>query len=82
MVFKNGSAWKSQRMAASHHFTSRNLRSLLGHFKGVTNNFLNNVDELNQKNEKINVKPLLKCYGVDCVSKFVFAIDCNSFKDQ
>jgi len=84
LFFKNGGPWKSDRTAMSHHFTSAKLRSLIGHFKGITDNFLNNIDELNQQNgnEKINVKPLLKCYGIDCISRFIFAIDCNSWKDE
>lgn len=49
----------------------------------MTENFLSNVDELNKQNgnQPINTKPLYKCYGIDCISKFIFAIDVNSFKD-
>lgn len=84
IFFKNGAPWKKDRTAMSHHFTSAKLRSLIDHFKGVTNNFLNNVEELNQQNDnaKINVKPLLKCYGIDVISAFIFGIDCNSWKDE
>ena len=84
IFFKNGAEWKADRTAISQHFTGSKMRSLLHYFKGVTDNFLNNVAELNREtgNRPINVKSLFKCYGIDCISKFIFAIDCNSFKDE
>lgn len=68
----------------THHFTGSKLRSLIDHFAGVTNNFLKNVDDLNREsgNKPINVKPLMRCLGIDFISKIVFSIDCNSFKDE
>lgn len=70
----------------SHHFTSSKLKSIFGHFKFCTDNLVNNIDELNELNEQngnkeINVKPLFRCFGVDAISKFVLAVDVNSFKD-
>ena len=63
---------------------SSKLRSLIDHFKSVTDNFLKNVDKLNKetKNKPINAKELLKCYGIDVISKFVFALDTNSYFDK
>ena len=72
IIFRNGATWKAHRTAASHHFTSSKLRSLMHHFEGVTSNFINNVEELNQNGEKINVKPLLKCYGSKAFSRLFF----------
>ena len=84
LFFTNGAKWKANRTAMSHHFTSGKLRSLVHYFKGVTKNFLDNVEELiSQNGEKaIEAKELFKCYGIDCISKFIFATDVNSFKDK
>lgn len=84
IFMKNGAEWKTDRTAMSHHFTTSKLKSLINHFEGVTSNCLNNIAELNKENggQPINVKPLLRAYGIDCISRFVFAIDCNSFKDN
>ena len=84
IFMKNGAEWKSDRAAMSHHFTTSKLESLIGHFEGVTENCLNNIAELNKEsgNQPINVKTIFSCYGIDSISKFVFAIDCNSFKDK
>ena len=63
---------------------SSKFRALFDHFKGVTDNFINNVNRLNKEtgNKLINVTPLLKCYGIDVISKFVFSLDVDSYKDK
>ena len=68
----------------SHHFTSSKLKSMIDHFKFCTDNFVKNVDELNRENgnKEINIKPLMRCLGIDSISKFVFAVDVNSFKEK
>lgn len=82
LFFTNGAKWKSDRTAMSHHFTSAKLKNLFHYFKGVTKNFLDNVEEVNKENQPIDMKPLFKAFGIDCISKFIFAIDVNSFRDK
>ena len=63
---------------------SSKLKALFDHFKGVTDNFINNVNQLIKEtgNKPINVKPLMRCYGIDVISKFVFSLDVDSYKDK
>ena len=57
---------------------------MIDHFKFCTDNLVKNIDELNKEtgNKAINTKPLMRCFGIDSISKFVFAVDVNSFKEE
>ena len=57
---------------------------MVGHLKLCTENLVKNIDELNREsgNQAINIKPLMRCFGIDTISKVVFAVDVNSFKDK
>lgn len=84
IFFHNGAKWKADRSAMTHQFTSAKLKGLLPHFKSVTDQLLSIVDELNEQtgNRAINVKQPFKCWGIDCIAKFIFGIDTNTFKDE
>ena len=66
----------------SHHYTSSKLKSITDHFRSCADNLLKNIDELNQENKEINVKPLMRCLCIDAISKFVFCVHVNSFKEK
>lgn len=83
LFFANGQKWKDSRSTTSGHFTSRKLKSLLGHFELVANNFLDNVEFLRQtKGEVINMKEMTKYYTVDMIAKYTFAVDIDCFKQS
>jgi len=84
VFFQNGAKWKEHRKAMTGHFTSRKLKSLINHFEVVSANFLNNIEFLRKNNnsDKINIKEMSKFFTVDMISKYVFAIDIDSFKQH
>lgn len=57
---------------------------MIDHFRSCADNLVKNIDGLNQENGKkeINVKPLMRCLCIDAISKFVFCVDVNSFKEK
>lgn len=58
------------------------MKSLISHFEVASDNFLKNIEELMETNNKnvIDVREMAKFYAVDMISKYVFAVDVNSFK--
>jgi len=84
ILFKNGLDWKTGRSAQTYYFTSKKFRNLLPHFEKVTSNFLENLANIikETKSNDIEVKQLSKYYGTDCISKVLFAIDVDSYKER
>ena len=84
IFFKNGTDWKVARSAQTHYFTSKNFRNLLGHFEKVTANSLVNIENLRKetKSDDLEVKKLAKYFSLDCISKVLFAIDIDSYKER
>lgn len=84
IFLKNGNAWKTGRAIQTYYFTSKKFRNLLPHFEKCSRNLLNNIESLKKDNKTgdINSKVLAQYYGVDCISKVLFAIDIDSFKER
>ena len=83
-LFRNGLDWKQARSAMSHYFTSYKLKNLMNHYKLVTDNFLNNVEDVRKRtgSDLIDVRMMTKCFGVDMIAKVIMAIDIDSFKQR
>lgn len=76
--------WKTGRQAQTFYFTSKNFRNLLGHFEKVSTNFIENIGNIRKetRSDDIEVKMMSKYYGTDCISKVLFALDVDSYKER
>lgn len=76
--------WKRLRSAVTPAFTSGKLRRSLGHLKVPMQTFLRNLDEQVRQGKacQISVKHLTKAFSMDSISKYVFAMDIDSFKQR
>lgn len=56
----------------------------MNHYKLVTDNFLNNVEDVRKRtgSDLIDVRMMTKCFGVDMIAKVIMAIDIDSFKQR
>ena len=63
---------------------SRKLKSQLSHFESAADNFIANIDFLREtgKSDVVEVRKVCRCYSVDMISKYIFAVDVDSFKQD
>ena len=54
----------------------------MSHFESAADNFIQNVDFLRETNNTIEIRKMCKFYAVDMISKYIFAVDCDSFKQE
>ena len=63
---------------------SRKLKSLLSHFESAADNFMNNIESQRAStgSNVFEIRKMCKCFAVDCISRYMFAVDIDSFKQQ
>lgn len=76
--------WKHLRMAMSPAFSSAKLRNSIEHLKQPMKTFVQNLNEwvVQGKEDQLCIKEWTKSYTLDCICKFVFSAEMNSFKQQ
>lgn len=84
MFFKNSMKWKTARQAQTHYFTGKKLRDLFPHFDKVTENLLDNIANIRKETgtDDIEIKSIALCYSLDTISKILFSIDIDSYKER
>ena len=62
--------------------SSRKLKSLLSRFESAADNFVENIELLRARGQTdvFEIRKLCRSYAVDMISKYVFAVDVDSFK--
>ena len=60
------------------------MKSLLSHFESAADNFVANIECLrtSDQTDVFEIRKMCKCYAVDMISKYVFAVDVDSFKQE
>ena len=56
----------------------------MDHFKMVTENFLNNVEDVRRTtgSDLIDIRMMTKCFAIDMIAKVIMAIDIDSFRQR
>lgn len=75
---------KLGRSAQTYYFTSRKFRNLLEHFEKCSKNLIENIEtrRKEEKTDDLDAKDISKYYGLDVISKVLFAIDVDSYKGK
>ena len=83
-LLKKGKEWKDGRAIVSPVFTTKKIKEIFNQFQKASKPLFSNIESLIEegKNDEIDIKLLLRNYGLDVIAKFVFAIDINSAKDN
>jgi len=80
VFFMNGEKWRERRKVVSQHFTSKKLKSLLDRFETVSNNLINNIEELRKTSDVIDLREMTKFYSIDIISKYFYSIEVDTFQ--
>nr|WPM94888.1 cytochrome p450 4725A1 [Polyphagotarsonemus latus] len=83
-ILKKGQGWKDGRTLISPSFSKKKIKEIFSKIAEAALVSLNNVESLmkSEKQNDIDVKNLSKCFSLDVIAKFVFAVEINSFVDK
>lgn len=80
---KKGQAWKDGRAIVSPVFSTKRVKEIYVHFQKASKPFFANIDRMIDagQQDEIDIKALLRGYSLDCVAKFVYALELNSARE-
>nr|WPM94890.1 cytochrome p450 4725A3 [Polyphagotarsonemus latus] len=83
-VIKKGQAWKEGRNLISASFSNKKIKDIFSKIVDAASVSINNVEGLikSNKQDEVDVKNLSKCFSLDVIAKFVFAVEINSFVEE
>nr|WPM94889.1 cytochrome p450 4725A2 [Polyphagotarsonemus latus] len=83
-ILKKGQAWKDGRNLITSSFSKKKVKEIFSKIVDAASVSINNVEGLikSNKQDEVDVKNLSKCFSLDVIAKFVFAVEINSFVDE